>query len=90
MEGTGMDCDGLVAAGTFGEVHEIAEGCNIVDAKWLYKWNGHSHGMANRAKPRMVSMEYNQVEGVDYVETLAPTAPGSSNRLVVAVACEVD
>ena len=33
-----MEFDGLVAAGTFAEVTEIPDGCNIVDAKWLYKW----------------------------------------------------
>ena len=32
-----MEFDGLVAAGTFAEVTEIPEWCNVVDAKWLYK-----------------------------------------------------
>ena len=32
-----MEVNGLVAAGTFAKVAEISEGCNVVDAKWLYK-----------------------------------------------------
>ena len=59
-----------MAAGTFAEVTEIPEGCNIVDAKWLYKWKGGSHGMVDRAKARMVAMGYSQVEGVDFLKRL--------------------
>ena len=53
-----MEFDGLVAAGTFAEVTEIPEGCNIVDAKRLYKCKGGSHGVVDRAKARMVAMGY--------------------------------
>ena len=62
----GDEDDGLVAAGTFAEVTEIPEGCDVVDAKWLYKWKSDSHGMVDRAKARIVAMGYSQVEGVDY------------------------
>ena len=79
-----------MAAGTFAEVTEIPGGCNIVDAKWLYMWKGNSHGMADRAKARIVAMGYSQVEGVDYFETFAPTASATFNRLVVAMACKLD
>ena len=37
MEAMRMECDGLVAAGTFSEVTKFSEGCNVVDATWLYK-----------------------------------------------------
>ena len=66
MQAMRMEFDGLVAAGTFAEVTEIPEGCNIVHAKWLYKWKGDSHDMVDRAKARMVVMRYSQVEGVEY------------------------
>ena len=69
-----MDFDGLVAAGTFLEVTEFPQGCNVVNAKWLFKWKSDSHGMVNRAKAPMVAMAYIEVEGVDYFETFAPTA----------------
>ena len=85
-----MEFDGLVAAGTCVEMTEIPEGCNIVDAKWLYKWKGDSDGMIDRANARKVAMGYRQVEGVDYVGMFAPTASASSNRLVAAMACKLD
>ena len=61
MEAMSKEVDGLVAAGTFAEVTEIPGGCNIVDAKRLYKRKGDSHGMVDRAKARMVAMEYSYV-----------------------------
>ena len=46
--------------------------------------------MVYRAKVRMVTMGYSQVEGVDYFETFAPTASATSNRLEAAMACKLD
>ena len=55
-----IEFDGLAAARTFAEATELREGCNIVDAKWLYKWKGDSHGMVDRAKFRVVAMGYSR------------------------------
>ena len=79
MEVMAKEFDGPVAAGTFAEVTEIREGCNIVDAKWLYKWKGDSLGMVERTKAHMVATGCIQVEGVDCFETSAPTACANSN-----------
>ena len=38
MEVMRMKLDWFAAAGTYAELTEIHEGCNIVNAKWLYKW----------------------------------------------------
>ena len=53
-----IEFDGLAAARTFAEATELREGCNIVDAKWLYKWKGDSHGTVGRTKARMAAMGY--------------------------------
>ena len=82
--------DGFVAAGAFAEATEIPEGCNIVDARLLYKWKGDSHDMVERAKARMVVMGYTQVERVDYFEIFGPTASATSNRSVAAMACKLN
>ena len=66
-----MEFDGLVAAGTFAGVTEIPDGCNIVHAKWLYKWKGDSHGMVDRAKARMVAMGYREFDGLVAAGTFA-------------------
>ena len=85
-----MGFDGLVVAGTFAGVAEIPTGCNIVDTKWLYKWKGDSRGMVDRANARIVAMGFSQVEGVDYVETFAPSTYATFNRLVATMACKLD
>ena len=85
-----IEFDGLVAAGIITAVTQIPEGCNIVDAKWLGKWEGDSHGMVDRAKARIVGISYSHIDGVDYFETFSPTFAATSNRLVAAVACKLD
>ena len=90
MEVMRTEFDGLVAASTFAELSAIPEGCKIVDATWLYKWKGGSHGVVDRAKARMVAMGYSQVEEVDYLETFAPTVSATSDRLVAAMAYKLD
>lgn len=42
MEVTKISFDGLMAVGSFTEVTEILEWCNIVDAEWLHKWKSDS------------------------------------------------
>ena len=46
--------------------------------------------MIDRGKARLVAKGYSQVEGVDYLDTLAPTASTASTRLVAATACKLD
>ena len=82
--------DGLEAAETFAEISEVPAGSNIVESKWLLKWKGDEHGMIDRVKARLVAKGYSQVEGVDYLDTFAPTASTTSNRLVAAMACKLD
>ena len=79
MRAMSKEFDGLAAAGTFAEETKIAGGCNIVDAKWLYKWKSDLHGMGDRVMARMVAMGYSQAEGIDYFETFAPAASATSN-----------
>ena len=45
MEAMANEFDGLVVAGTFVGVSETPGGCNIVGAKWLYRWKDDSHDM---------------------------------------------
>ncbi|CAN0044804.1 unnamed protein product, partial [Sphacelaria rigidula] len=84
MEAMRIGFSGLMAAGTFADVTDIPEGCNIVCAK------SDSHGMVDRAKARMVAEGYSQVEGIDYFDTFDPAASATSNRLVAAMACKID
>lgn len=65
MEAMNMAFDGLMAAVMFAEATDDPEGCNVTDAKWVYKWKGDSYGTIDRAKARMVAMGYSQVERID-------------------------
>ena len=61
MEVMRMKLDGFVAAGTFVEVIDIPEGCNIGDITWLYEWKGNWHGMVDKANAFMAYMRYSQM-----------------------------
>ncbi|CAM9945809.1 unnamed protein product [Sphacelaria rigidula] len=53
MDSMRIEFDGLMAAGTSADVTDDPERCNIMGAKGVYEWKGDSHGMVDRAKPRM-------------------------------------
>ena len=89
MESMSKEFDGLVAAGAFADMTEIPGGCNMVNAKWLYEWKSDSHGIVDRAKARLVAMEWSEVEGIDCFETF-PMASVTSNRLLAAMAYKLD
>ena len=50
--GDASGIDGLEAAETFAEISKVPAGNNVVESKWLLKWNGDEHGMIHRAKAR--------------------------------------
>ena len=54
------------------------------------KWKTDSNGYITRAKARLVARGFHQVEGVDYVETFAPTPTTATIRLAAAYACQKD
>ena len=85
MDAMKSEFDSLEAAGTFVEVSELPADSNVVESKWLLKRKGDAHGMIDRAKTRLVAKGYNQVEGVDYFETFAPTALTTSNLLIATM-----
>ena len=50
MEATSKESDAIVTAGTFAGTNNIPGGSNIVDAKWLYKWESDYHGRVYRRR----------------------------------------
>ncbi len=61
-----------------------------IGAKWLFRWKTDQAGCVVKAKARVVAKGFSQVEGVDYLDTFAPTPATSSIRLLAAFACEKD
>ncbi|CAB1099628.1 unnamed protein product [Ectocarpus sp. CCAP 1310/34] len=82
--------EGLLRAGTFALAVKVPIGCNVVDARWVYKWKAHETGKLVKAKARLVAKGFKQKHGVDYLKTFSPTANAASTRLLVALACKYD
>ncbi|CAB1120503.1 unnamed protein product [Ectocarpus sp. CCAP 1310/34] len=82
------EVEGLIRAGTFTLAAKIPEGCNVIDARWVFKWKADETGKIVKAKARLVAKGFKQKHGVDYLETFSPTANAASIRLVVALACK--
>ena len=61
-----------------------------ISAKWIFKWKVDHAGCVVKPKARLVARGFSQVEGVDYLDTFAPTPATSSIRLLAAFACEKD
>ena len=82
------EVEGLIRAGTFTLAVKIPVGCNVIDARWVFKWKADETGKIVKAKARLVAKGFKQKYGVDYLETFSPTANAASMRLLVALACK--
>ena len=60
----------------------------MIDAKWVYTWKVDEHGWVVKAESRLVARGFEQREGVDFSETVAPTVASSCVRLLSVIACE--
>jgi Reverse transcriptase (RNA-dependent DNA polymerase) len=58
----------------------------VIGCKWDHRIKYHADGQVERYKARLVALGNQQVQGVDYTETLAPVAKMVSVRTFLAVA----
>ncbi|CAB1096430.1 unnamed protein product [Ectocarpus sp. CCAP 1310/34] len=79
--------EGLLRAGMFALAVKAPIGCNVTNARWVYKWRADKTGKIVKAKARLVAKGFKQKYGVDYLETFSPTANAAS---LVALACKYD
>ena len=56
--------------------------------RWVFKWKADEAGKIVKAKARLAAKGFKQKYGVDYLETVSPTANAASQRLLVALACK--
>ena len=83
------ELEGLKATGTFTFTPAPADR-KAIGSKWVFRWKSDQSGHVTKAKAKLVARGFSQIEGVDYLETFAPTPAAPSVRLLAAVACEHD
>ena len=63
---------------------------NILRNRWVYRIKRGSNNKIERYKARLVVKGFQQIEGLDYVETFAPVVRFDSVRLILAIAASED
>lgn len=71
------------------EITTLPEGKHPVGGKWVYAIKEDFEG-TRRFKARYVAKGYNQVKGIDYKETFAPTANITSIRILMQLVVQND
>ena len=59
---------------------------NLFVAKWIYKTKYKADGLLDKHKERLVVKGYAQKEGIDYIETFAPTDKWETIRSLFSIA----
>lgn len=82
------ELESLKESNTF-ELTPLPEGRNRVGGRWVYVTKENADG-GKIFKARYVAKGYNQIKGIDYHETFAPTASFTSIRALMQVAVQND
>lgn len=58
---------------------------NVVGCKWVFKRKLKSDGTLDRLKARFVAKGFNQILGIDFVETFSPAIKPATIRIVLSI-----
>eukprot|EP00833_Pecoramyces_ruminatium_P018359 jgi/Orpsp1_1/1192391/evm.model.d7180000092864.1 len=67
-------------------IDAVPKGANIITTRWVLKYKRDSEGRIVKYKARLVARGYDQICGVDYINTFSPTLKQDTLRIIVAIA----
>lgn len=68
----------------------MPKGANLISTKWVFKVKETVKGEIERFKARLVARGFDQLQGIDYTETFAPTVRMDTLRLFLAIVAKRD
>ena len=77
------EMDGIVKNGTFTVLPGLPEGEKAVDGRWVLSLKSDENGYITTPKARLVAKGFMQREGVNYLQTYAPTPATTSVKIVL-------
>ena len=80
---------GLKDSGTFKVLDGLPEGEKVIGSRWVLSYKSNKDGNITKTKARLVAKGFMQREGVNLLQTSAPTPAGASVKTMLVVANEM-
>ncbi|CAM9939060.1 unnamed protein product, partial [Ascophyllum nodosum] len=80
---------GLKDLGTFKVLDGLPEGEKVIGSRWVLSYESNKDGNITKTKARLMAKGFMQREGVNYLQTSAPTPAGASVKTMLVIANEM-